>query len=521
MLAPLLASMMIAGCTYRERAQSPKPQPTDTTYTQRAAMMVYDYDPARALQIVDSALIVGNLSEWRADENRMRILSMTRAGKHLDSLKHWAPGARLDSVRAIGGRLLRHDSIRSSLASQQDVLEMLVYTARQQQDTAAYLRYSCQMVDVCRRQGAETEALRTEAEIGASLCLSGHEAEGLAKLDSAISSLELYTLNSQFKFNELDAYIIAAKRKISVLAALGREEETLPLARRILTLLDDYEAHPDRYHDGTYREPPAEKRDDYIRFYRSQAQNFIAAAYAALGRAHNMNATFERLENIVREAETREHLSRYDALRQQMEAQRQRADAERNALIAWGTAVVAVLALCFALYYWRQKRIMAGKNRALVRQIDEALKYKELYQELKLQTPTLDGRGAPAAPTAEAAAALTNEQLFERISKVIVSERLFLDPTFNRQKIIDRFQLSKDRTGAAFSQGSSHDSLTDYVQELRLEHAARLLTGRPDLSIIQVATQSGFTTAQYFSRRFRQRFGMSPTAYRESHPSDV
>ena len=29
---------------------------------------------------------------------------------------------------------------------------------------------------------------------------------------------------------------------------------------------------------GSYREPPAEKREDYIRFYRTQAENFVAAA---------------------------------------------------------------------------------------------------------------------------------------------------------------------------------------------------------------------------------------------------
>ena len=49
-------------------------------------------------------------------------------------------------------------------------------------------------------------------------------------------------------------------------------------ARRVIALLDDYEAYPDRYHDGSYREPPAEKREDYIRFYRTQAENFVAAA---------------------------------------------------------------------------------------------------------------------------------------------------------------------------------------------------------------------------------------------------
>ena len=53
--------------------------------------------------------------------------------------------------------------------------------------------------------------------------------------------------------------------------------DTLYTAEKAL-MVYDYEAHPDRYHDGSYREPTAEKREDYIRFYRTQAENFVAAA---------------------------------------------------------------------------------------------------------------------------------------------------------------------------------------------------------------------------------------------------
>ena len=53
--------------------------------------------------------------------------------------------------------------------------------------------------------------------------------------------------------------------------------DTLYTAEKAL-MAYDYEAHPDRYHDGSYREPPAEKREDYICFYRTQAENFVAAA---------------------------------------------------------------------------------------------------------------------------------------------------------------------------------------------------------------------------------------------------
>ena len=303
---------MMVGCTGNGGTQQEE-QPQDTTYTQQAAMRVYDYDPVRALRIVDSAVIAGNLSDWQADKNRARIYSQTRLRERLDSLMHWPADARLDSARAIGERLLRHDSVKNSLEEQQIVLEILAMAARLKKDTVTWLQRSQQLVEACRLQGAETEALRNEAEVGAALCRMGQKNEGMAKLDSVIAALS-EKRHSSFKFNELDALVIALKRKIGVMTATGQTVEILPLARRIVTVLNDYDQHPDKYHDGTYREPPADRREDYIRFYRTQAENFIATAYADLGKTGDMNATFGRLENIIIDAEAREHLTRYRAL---------------------------------------------------------------------------------------------------------------------------------------------------------------------------------------------------------------
>ena len=63
----LFTLLALAACTGRN-PQTPKKstQPQDTIYTQQAAMDIYDYDPVRALEIVDSAVIVGNLSDWQA-----------------------------------------------------------------------------------------------------------------------------------------------------------------------------------------------------------------------------------------------------------------------------------------------------------------------------------------------------------------------------------------------------------------------------------------------------------------------
>ena len=253
------------GCTGSDkRTENRQAQPKDTTYNQRAAMAVYGYDPVRALKIIDSAVIVGNLSSVRADVERARIYSMTQVKAQMDSLLHGPKGTSLDSGRVIGERLLAHDSLKHDLNLRQQLLEILVYTARMQQDTLTWMQRSRELVDVCRQEGAETEALRTEAELDAALYYAGKPTESLSKLDSVIATLGS---RDPFRFNELDAFILASKRKIGVLNSMKRFAETLPLSHRIAELLDDYEAHPDQYADDTKRVPgDSASRADYIRF---------------------------------------------------------------------------------------------------------------------------------------------------------------------------------------------------------------------------------------------------------------
>ena len=272
---------------------------------------------------------------------------------------------------------------------------------------------------------------------------------------------------------------------------MKRFAETLPLSHHIKELLDDYEQHPDKYHDGSHREPKnSAKLADYIRFYRSQAQNFVTAAYAALGERGSMEETFYEIESTVRNAETREHHARYHALEQQMQRQEAEARAERSQLTATIFAILLAAALVALVWYWRQKRIISRKNRVLVKQIRE-----------------IDGLTTVLEPETEA------DALYNHLREVILTERLYLDPQFGRQAIIDKFQLSKERVGAVFSQGGDHSSLTDFVNICRLNYARQLLAN-PQLSIDDVAQQSGFGTRQTFSRNFVRRFGLTPTEYR-------
>lgn len=480
-------------------------QSSDTVHTIQAVMGLYAYQPVRALHLLDTVVMVGNASQVVADMNRALIYSSTMAREQLDSMLGGKEGIGLIKAKAIGERLLRIDTVKADVQMRHSVLETLAYTCRLQNDTLGWLNRLNELVEVCREEGpnAEIDALRAEAEIGAALHALGRHDEGSAKLDSVI-----YLLDSSFerkenrgRFRELDALVIALKRKIVLLGSHNRYAQTLPLARRIIERLDDYEAHPEAYHDGSNREPKnAAKREDYIRFYRNQAQCYITSAYSALGEQGNMLDAFTKIEKGVREATAREHIARYNALQHQLNSSIQREKAHKTVRIAVSVGVLAFLFFVFSVLISAKNRIISRKNRVLVKMVEEGIKYKELYN---ITNEELKRRDKPVAEEPLDLNELTDEEIFAYINDIIIREKLFQDSKFDRQAIVDRFNLSKERIGTVFSRGSEYSKLSNYIQQLRLEYGARQLMEHPEKSIVEISSECGFSSHTYFSDRFR------------------
>lgn len=59
------------------------------------------------------------------------------------------------------------------------------------------------------------------------------------------------------------------------------------------------------------------------------------------------------------------------------------------------------------------------------------------------------------------------------------------------------------------------ETLGDYVRRRRIEMAAFRLAGQPLLTVTELALSSGFGSPEAFTRAFKQRFGVSPTVWRE------
>ena len=568
-------------------------QVSDSLYTEERAMGMYDQEPERALQIIDSAEIVGNMSDFRAELLRVRVYAY--------------PGdaMNLDTARQMGVALLEHDSVKGSVENRMEVLRLLTDVARIHLNYPEQMKWASELATLCREQGNEVEALRTESEIAFVLTHLGRRDEGFQMLDKVIGQLD-----SQRHFAELDACIIAMKRKLTALSLLPditlpgdsltvgqRHQDIIRLAERFIARLDDYEQHPQDYADSSDRQPDSDEVAGYCAFYRSQAYVFLAQAYASSGNreeARHYATLFEQtpfgqtlngrralsetwrllseyekilaaydetdhmadddtistdyihqlrgraiaaaargdhkasqqywqrhdllsqaLNERLQASEAHVYASRYRAYEQQLAIQQHEAEASRNALLATTGGIIALLALLLTLYFFRQQRIIQKKNRILVEQMTEAAEYKRRMESESRRSTTSDE--APATPEPEEPVdidALSTSELSHYIREVIVRERLFLDTQFDRQAAIDHFHLSKERIGAAFSQGSEFSSIADFINHCRLEYARELLTVSPEMSIDEIASTAGFSTRRTFSRLFKECYSITPTDYR-------
>lgn len=111
-----------------------------------------------------------------------------------------------------------------------------------------------------------------------------------------------------------------------------------------------------------------------------------------------------------------------------------------------------------------------------------------------------------------------DENLFRQLTETIRNEQLYTVPKFGRTELVERFHLSSKRISTAFSKGGT--SVPEFIRDCRLEHARQLMIERPDMTLIEIAAASGFVHASTFTVDFKNKYGASPTKYREEQQKE-
>lgn len=87
----------------------------------------------------------------------------------------------------------------------------------------------------------------------------------------------------------------------------------------------------------------------------------------------------------------------------------------------------------------------------------------------------------------------------------------YADTSLSVAKIAAHFQLHPTYLGSVFKK-AEHSSLLQYISEVRIEEAKKLLT-KTDMKISEIAESIGFSDIYYFSKRFKKITGYTPKEY--------
>ena len=559
--------LAMSGCGRSGKAPAHIPQVTDSLYTAQDAMKIYGKEPERALAIVDSALIVGNVSEFRADFLRAKIM----AGS--------PEGTPRDAAIVLCEKLLQHDSTqvvdKRTAVNRNDVLDVMLGACRTNGDDDKWLRYAIERAELCRSMGMETESLRMEAEIGAAMTRMGRREEGMIRMEKAINALE----KGAPSVDRMDACIVARKRRIVVLDHAHRYQDIIPDAEAIIKKLDDYESRPSAYAEDSFRLPPAgNARSGYCNFYRAQAQCFLARAYtmiappdmakarkyvrlveeSAYGHSFNgrwvLSQVWKSLgewDKVLSVDQEAERLMEGDTLNTDYATiLKDRADAAK----ARGHYAQAI---SFMDRYTSLKLKLSDQRLESEVQ-DYAARYHALEQEEKIREAEAEsaqkdavilvivvilliitafaiysmrqrhaisqknralarmiGELSSAGVSSQAETPKPDKQLFELIDGVIRKEKLYTNVNLQRQDIVDRFDISRHSLNDLFQAYADGQSFTAYINGIRMQDAIRLMQKEPETPIGAIAEAVGFTPAN-FREQFKRQYGMTPTEYRQN-----
>ena len=230
-----------------------------------------------------------------------------------------------------------------------------------------------------------------------------------------------------------------------------------------------------------------------------EAQETQARLLHRLGRADESASLYADLLVQKDSLFNRDMASQINELSTLYEVDKLRLERKRLRLqvaVAVGGCVSLLVLLALYVFYTRRLR---RKDEALYRRIQQEEQARHEAIEVARQLP----------PDRLSRGVL----LFLRLEQVVRDEQLYLRPEANREYLADRLGTNPTYLADAVRQNGGK-SVHEYLADLRLEHAARLLVDDPSLPVEAIAEEAGFKSRSTFFRTFRDRFGMSPNEYR-------
>ncbi|MBR3057072.1 MAG: helix-turn-helix transcriptional regulator [Clostridiales bacterium] len=154
----------------------------------------------------------------------------------------------------------------------------------------------------------------------------------------------------------------------------------------------------------------------------------------------------------------------------------------------------------------------------ILSEIDSADRYAE-FKDVYLETKMIELTAQVLFGIVNGESANVKKEVYidpqDRLSVEHLREKIQLVPydDYSAPNIAKSLAMSLSKLNRLFRM-MYDTSLHAYVQEMRLEYAASLLC-ETRMNVSEAAIRAGYNNMSYFSKSFRERFGMSPKEYRE------
>jgi len=225
-----------------------------------------------------------------------------------------------------------------------------------------------------------------------------------------------------------------------------------------------------------------------------------------LGRGHEAFVQMDRycvLSDSLVQRERQAETLKYAQQMKTQEKEMQLKDEEAKTTIYRIISVSAILIILLIVYLlWRSykyNKVLADKNRRLLAEIED----RERHEQQAIEQ-------LEAVPEAELTA---QQQLYRRLCELMKDPNLFTDPDLDRGRLAQLLGTNEHYVSDAISACADGKSVSGFLNEYRVRHAAHLLATTTD-SVALIAELSGFSRSSFF-RIFGEIYGMSPSDYRK------
>lgn len=250
---------------------------------------------------------------------------------------------------------------------------------------------------------------------------------------------------------------------------------------------------------------PYQGTDTVQRLYRRRLSR-IEQAYRVAGDTAMASHYRHRLDTLSQLIEQREQQERtavsaaqYETLTHKLALDNLTKTAKKTQVLL-GFLALAMLLAILALYWGSKRKVvkaakeMQQQSQSMEEEMTKLQKQVRLIAKDKAQVPAETRKG-------------------KSLAALVEGQKLYLNKDISRALIAEMMGCSHQSMTKMLDDIQPGLSFPGYIKSLRIAHALDLINEHPDLTVQQIANQSGFYSISSFERSFKAITGKTPREY--------